>query len=123
MAADCPRLVPVMESAAANTGFEPTEASADAGYYSKANIDYLKSKHIEAYVPPDKLPHRRKMKSAPKGRIPKNLPEPDRMRRKLGTKKGRERYQLRQETVEPAFGQMKEARGFRRFSKTNRKAT
>jgi len=115
MAADSPHLVSVMESVAANTGVMPDEASADAGYYSKHNIDYLKGKHIEAYVPPDKLPHRRKMKPAPKGRIPKNLSDPGRMRRKLSTKKGQARYQLRQETVEPVFGQIKEVRGFRRF--------
>jgi len=116
MAADSPHLVTVMESVAANTGEMPDEASADAGYYSKHNMDYLSSRHIEAYVPPDKLPHRRKMKPARRGRIPNNLSEPDRMRRKLSTKKGQARYQLRQETVEPVFGQIKEARGFRRFS-------
>ena len=37
------------------------------------------------------------------------------MRRKLRTKRGRERYGLRKEVVEPVFGQIKEARGFRQF--------
>ena len=37
------------------------------------------------------------------------------MRRKLRTKRGRERYALRMETVEPAFGQIKQGRGFRQF--------
>jgi len=116
MAADSPRLIPVMESVKANAGAMPDEASADAGFYSQDNIDYLKGKGIEAYVPPDKQPHRRHLKPAPRGRIPKNLSEADRMRRKLRTKKGQARYQLRQETVEPVFGQIKEVRGFRRFS-------
>lgn len=53
---------------------------------------------------------------APKGRIPHQLSPADRMRRKLRTKQGAARYQLRQESVEPVFGQIKEARGFRRFS-------
>ncbi|WP_166511275.1 transposase, partial [Desulfallas thermosapovorans] len=40
---------------------------------------------------------------------------PDRMKRKLRTQKGRAKYALRKQTVEPVFGQIKEARGFRRF--------
>ena len=34
---------------------------------------------------------------------------------KLRTKRGRERYALRMETVEPVFGQIKQGRGFRQF--------
>ena len=37
------------------------------------------------------------------------------MRRKLRTKRGRQRYALRMATVEPVFGQIKEGRGFRQF--------
>ncbi len=37
------------------------------------------------------------------------------MRRKLRTKRGRERYTLRTEAVEPVFGQIKQGRGFRQF--------
>ena len=37
------------------------------------------------------------------------------MRRKLLTKKGRERYALRMATVEPVFGQIKQGRGFRQL--------
>ena len=39
----------------------------------------------------------------------------DRMRRKLQTKRGRRRYALRMQTVEPVFGQIKQGRGFRQF--------
>ena len=121
MASDCPRLVPVMELATANMGHEPEEVSADAGYYSKGNIDYLKMKQIEAYVPPDKLPHRRKMRPVLESEIPEGLTDIEHMRLKLRTEKGRTRYQLRQESVEPVFGQIKEARGFRRFSMRGQK--
>jgi hypothetical protein len=34
----------------------------------------------------------------------------------VATKAGRARYKLRQQTVEPIFGIIKEAMGFRRFS-------
>ena len=37
------------------------------------------------------------------------------MRRKLRTRRGRERYALRMQTVEPVFGQIKQGRGFRQF--------
>jgi len=37
------------------------------------------------------------------------------MRRKLKTKRGRQRYVLRKELSEPVFGQIKQARGFRQF--------
>ena len=37
------------------------------------------------------------------------------MRRRLKRAGHRSRYRLRKQTVEPVFGQIKEARGFRRF--------
>jgi hypothetical protein len=39
----------------------------------------------------------------------------DLMRRKLRTKHGRKRYKLRQQTVEPVFGVIKEQFGLRQF--------
>ena len=62
-----------------------------------------------------KTRHGRVLEPAPRGRIPKGLSVRDRMRRKLRTKRGRERYALRMETVEPVFGQIKQGRGFRQF--------
>jgi len=37
------------------------------------------------------------------------------MKRKLRTKRGKERYGLRKGVAEPVFGQIKWARGFRQF--------
>ena len=37
------------------------------------------------------------------------------MRERLFTTSGKERYKLRKQTVEPVFGQIKAARGFRQF--------
>ena len=114
--ADAPQLPGMVEQMVENTGRAAQEASADAGYYSQANVAVLEQKGIEAFIPPDKLPRRWRREPAPRGRIPRQLSTADRMRRKLRTKRGAARYQLRQETVEPVFGQIKEARGFRRFS-------
>lgn len=45
-----------------------------------------------------------------------DAPFSERMRHRVKTRQGRERYKLRQQTVEPVFGIIKEALGFRRFS-------
>ena len=60
--------------------------------------------------------HSDKTAPAPRGRIPKNATTKDKMARKLRTQKGRATYSKRKQIVEPVFGQIKEARGFRRFS-------
>ena len=45
------------------------------------------------------------------------------MRQRLATKAGKELYKLRKQTVEPVFGIIKEAMGFRRFSMRGRQKT
>ena len=47
--------------------------------------------------------------------LPKGATRVERMRRKLQTKKGAAIYSTRKTVVEPVFGQIKEARGFRHF--------
>ena len=47
---------------------------------------------------------------------PTDAPFAERMIHRVATKAGRERYKQRQQTVEPIFGIIKEAMGFRRFS-------
>jgi transposase len=106
---------PMMEAVKTNTGQLPRQMSADAGYFSSDAVKNLTAQGIDVYMPPDKMGHRLTLPPAPRGRIPKSLSIVDRMRRKLRTKKGRERYGLRKELPEPVFGQIKEARGFRQF--------
>jgi len=106
---------PMMEIVKLNTGRLPRQMSADAGYFSSDAVNNLSAMGIEVYMPPDKMGHRFTLPPAPRGRIPKSLSIADRMRRKLRTKKGKERYGLRKELPEPVFGQIKEARGFDRF--------
>jgi transposase len=47
---------------------------------------------------------------------PVGAPFEEQMAHRLATHEGRERYKLRKQTVEPVFGIIKEAMGFRRFS-------
>ena len=98
-----------------NTGVAPREISADAGYYSAQVIDELNSLGVESFNAPDQTRHGRVLPPAPRGRIPRDLSSRDRVRRKLRTKRGRQRYGLRMQTVEPVFGQIKQARGFRQL--------
>ena len=113
--ADRGQAEPMMDMVKANTGKLPRQMSADAGYFSGDAVNNLTAQGIDVYMPPDKMGHRLTLPSAPRGRIPKNLSAVDRMRRKLRTKKGKERYSLRKELPEPIFGQIKQARGFRQF--------
>ncbi len=113
--ADRGQAEPMMEVVKENTGKLPRQMSADAGYFSSDAVNNLTARGIDVYMPPDKMSHRTDLPPAPRGRIPKDLSIVDRMRRKLRTKKGKERYGLRKELPEPVFGQIKQARGFRQF--------
>jgi transposase len=97
-----------------NTGTLPEKLSADAGYWSEANIEGLSTLGVESFVAVQRDKHRVKLPESPRGRIPKNASAKDRMRRKLATDRGRRIYARRKAIVEPVFGQIK-GRGFRQF--------
>ena len=112
---DKQQAVVMVEETIRNTGVMPREVSADAGYYSAKAVDELHALGVDAFVAPEQTRHGRVVPPAPRGRIPRQLSPRDRMRRKLQTRRGRQRYALRMETVEPVFGQIKAGRGFRQF--------
>ena len=114
-ASDKQQAVPMVKEAIANAGGVPEEVSADAGYYSAQAVEGLCILGVDPFIAPDKTRHGTRPKPAPRGRIPQGLSARDRMRRKLRTKRGRQRYALRMGTVEPVFGQIKQGRGFRQF--------
>jgi len=109
-------LKPLVENLKDNCdGEKPKRASADSGYFSEANIEYLTEERIDGYVATGRLKHSDRPPPAPRGRIPKNATTKARMARKLRTIKGRNTYGKRKHIVEPVFGQIKSARGFRQF--------
>ena len=114
-ASDKQQAVSMIEQAIGNAGALPKEVSADAGYYSAKAVEGLSALGVDLFIAPDKTRHGMVVPAAPRGRIPANLSARDRMRRKLRTKRGRQPYGLRKETVEPVFGQIKQGRGFRQF--------
>ena len=75
----------------------------------------LDEEKIDAHVATGRLAHGAAVPAAPRGRIPKEATVKERMARKLRTLKGRATYARRKQIVEPVFGQIKEARGIRRF--------
>ena len=75
----------------------------------------MRGEGIDAYIATGRLKHGEVPPPAPRGRIPKGLTIKERMARKLRTIKGRCTYARRKAIAEPAIGQIKEARGFRRF--------
>lgn len=107
--------VPMMKEVAVNTGRLPPEMSADAGYFSTKAVAQFSSMGVEVFIPPNKVRDGVFLLPGPRGRIPRDLSPIERMRRKLRTKRGKKRYALRMETVEPVIGQIKQGRGFRQF--------
>lgn len=88
--------------------------------FRKIHLEFLEkrpkgNKKIEGYLATERQKHGEKP-LAPRGPLPKDATRVDRMRRKLQTKAGAAIYAARKTIVEPVFGQIKEARGFRRFS-------
>ena len=65
---------------------------------------------VDPFVAPEQTRHGRVVPPAPRGRIPSHLSPTDRRRRKLQTRRGRQRYALRMQTVELVFGQIKQGR-------------
>ena len=115
LSSDKQQAVGMVEEAIGNSGAVPREVSADAGYYSAAAVDELHVPGVDPYIAPYKTRHGTVPPPAPRGRIPGGLSARGRMRRKLQTRRGRQRYALRMGTVEPVFGQIKQGRGFRQF--------
>jgi transposase len=103
------QLVPLLDGIEKNLGCKPKEASADAGYCSEANLQALADRAVKAYVATGRAKHPVAAKRDPAG------PLTTAMRRKLKRAGYRSRYRLRKQIVEPVFGQIKQARGFRQL--------
>jgi len=117
---DKQQLVPVLEEVKNNVGRLPEKVTADAGYFSTTAVTNEALSGIDLYVTPDRG------KKTEQVEEPSPEQEPaaagvakavtEYMREKLKTDEGRDVYKQRKMIVEPVFGQVKEVRGFRRFS-------
>jgi transposase len=112
---DKQQMQPLVEVIQEQSGQKPAEVVSDSGYCSEANLQYIEKKKIEGYVAVDRESYRDRERPCPRGPLPAGATRVDRMRRKLQTKKGAAIYATRKTIVEPVFGQIKQARGFRQF--------
>jgi transposase len=112
---DKQQLVPTLEAIREQAGQKPQEILTDSGYCSDANLKYLEKKKIEGFIATDRESYRDRHQPGPRGPLPKGATRVDRMRRKLQTQVGAAVYSSRKTVVEPVFGQIKQARGFRQF--------
>jgi transposase len=111
-ASDCPHLAPLVEQIAANLEALPEQVSADAGYCSEDNLAALEGEGIDAYIAPGRQKHGA---AAPAARSGKPGSRVGSMAVKLSAAGHQSPYRLRKQVVEPVFGQIKQARGFRQF--------
>jgi transposase len=120
-ATDVQQFVPLIERVQANTGRLPGIVTADAGYFSEANVGTPLLTAVDLYVPPDKRVEGRVHAGVWEHR---QKPLAAMMRARLMTPAGAAIYARRKAIVEPVFGQTKEVRRFRRFSlRGHRQAT
>src|SRR5450756_243461 len=112
---DKQQMAPLVEVIQEQSGQKPEEVLADSGYCSEENLKHLTKKRIEGFVATEKQKHGERRAPCKRGPLPKNASRVERMQRKLETKVGAAVYALRKTIVEPVFGQIKQARGFRQF--------
>jgi hypothetical protein len=112
---DKQQLQPTLEAIRQQAGQTPQAVMTDSGYCSEANLQYLEKKKIEGFIATDRESYRDRQQPGPRGPLPQGATRVDRMRRKLQTKVGAAIYCRRKTVVEPVFGQIKQARGFRQF--------
>jgi len=117
---DKKQLKPMLQVIEQQSGLRPDEALADSGYCSEKNLEHLETGNesghvIDAYIATGQQKHGEYRQPCPRGPLPKDATLVERMKRKLQTKTGRKVYAARKTIVEPVFGQIKQARGFRQF--------
>jgi transposase len=112
---DKQQMVPLVEAIEKQSGQKPEGVLADNGYCSDENLKYLARKRMEGFVATGKQKHDERRKPCQRGPLPREASRVERMERKLETKVGAAVYATRKFIVEPVFGQIKQARGFRQF--------
>lgn len=106
------QLVPMVNSVRATTESTPAAVTADAGYWDTESLQDPSLEGIQVLVSPDATPQ------PPAASLPVHAPrnhEALHMREVLASPAGKTLYAQRKATVEAVFGQIKEARGIRRF--------
>ena len=112
------QLAPMLEQTEQNLGTRPQAVSADSGYWNPTQVEKIQGQGIDLHVATSKQKHGQTSQPVEENSIEAGN-EPslrERMKQKLASEAGRDVYRMRKAIVEPVFGQIKEWRGFRRFS-------
>lgn len=110
---DMREVVPILIQIKSNVGRQVRELSADAGYCSEENLKALKRRRVRGYIATGR---RRNRDGTPTSDARSRIqPYSREMRTRLRRGGYRSRFRLRKQTVEPVFGQIKQAKGFRQF--------
>jgi hypothetical protein len=112
---DKQQLMPMVRTIEQQSGEQPAQLLADAGYCSDENLAAIADTAIDAYISTRKQRHGDRPGPCPRGPLPSTATRVDRMTRKLLTKTGAAVYARRKAIVEPVIGQIKHARNFRSF--------
>jgi transposase len=106
-------LVPMVERMLDSGAQVPEALLADSGYFSKDNVEHLQKRCVDPYISVG-----REGSDAARSSEVSTTAQSVRasMREKLSKGQGKIVYSRRKVIVEPVFGQIEEARGFRRFS-------
>ena len=112
-ATDRNQLVPLLDGIRSNCGTDPVEVSADSDYCTEEALEILEQRRIRGYIATGKQQHGQRAPTVGRKVAAGSLR--DRMRRRLLCGGYRSRYRLRKQIVEPVYGQIKAARGFRQF--------
>jgi hypothetical protein len=113
-------LIPHLEDFEKTYGFMPKELTADAGYGSESNYEYMHQKEIDAYVKYSLFDKEYKPKKTYKTYKNTTIKRPLTEHKKravdlLLSERGVYHRKKRYTDVEPVFGMLKENKGFRRF--------
>ena len=106
-------LVPMVDRMLSVEGQVPKALLADSGYFSADNVQTVQEREIDPYIAVGRESTEAATRSGDSAeqQSPKTL-----MREKLKKNAGKAVYARRKVIVEPVFGQIEQARGFRRFS-------
>jgi transposase len=94
---------------------QPIPAALDTGYFSAAAVAALEREGFDPYIATERQRHHSATPTAAQESAAPPTTAKEKMQAKLKTAAGRAVYARRKAIVEPVLGQIKEARGFRRF--------
>ena len=101
----------------ANGEAKKIPATLDSGYYSEQAVQGMEKEGFDPYMATGRQKHNQGQPAAVAApRLPEQATAKERMQAKVRTPEGQKLYAQRKTIVEPVFGQIKGARGFRRFS-------